>query len=103
MHANGFTVGTTAVPNLANRGKRAGKSSPLSQILVLPEMGPCSGFTSMRVGMVSLSVVGGALVWLGGLVVSNGAELGSVVRGGCGSGTGGDDKVDELPSRGETT
>ena len=51
-----LTVGTTAFPNLANRGKRAGKSIPLSQILAPPVVDPESGFTSVRVGARSLSV-----------------------------------------------
>src|SRR5882757_891981 len=55
---NELTVGTTAVPNLANRGKRAGKSIPLSQIVAPPVMDPVIGFTSVRVGAHSPSVLG---------------------------------------------
>ena len=73
----GLTVGTTTVPNLANKGKRAGKSSPLSQILVPPVMGPDSGFTSVSAGAGSPSVLGGAITWFGGLLALSGAELGS--------------------------
>lgn len=62
-----LTVGTTAVPNLAKRGKRAGNSIPLSHILAPPVMDPCSGFTSVRVGGVgSPSILGGAIAGLGG-------------------------------------
>ena len=45
-----LTVGTTLVPNLAKRGRRAGKSIPLSQILTPPVVDPDSGFTSVSVG-----------------------------------------------------
>ena len=57
-----LTVGTTAFPNLAKRGKRAGKSIPLSQILAPPAVDPESGFTSVRVGARSLSL---GVVWSG--------------------------------------
>ena len=50
-----LTVGTTAFPNFAKRGKRAGKSTPLSQILAPPVVDPESGFTSVRMGARSLS------------------------------------------------
>ena len=72
---NELTVGTTAVPNLANRGKSAGKSIPLSQIVAPPVMDPDSGFTSVRVGADSPSVLGGAMGWSGGLMASSGAEV----------------------------
>ena len=57
-----LTVGTTVVPNLANRGNKAGKSIPLSQILTPPVMGPESGFTSVSVGVGSSSVLSACMV-----------------------------------------
>jgi hypothetical protein len=76
------TVGTTAAPNLANRGKRAGKFTPLSQILTPPVMDPESGFTSVRIGVCSPSAleVEIACPW---------TELRSGSWAGRGSGTGG--------------
>ena len=73
-----LTVDTTAVPNLANRGKTAGKCFPLSQILAPPVMDPDSGFTSIRVGEGCRSVVGGMIAWWGVLSES---ELGPAFRG----------------------
>ena len=58
-----LTVGTTVVPNLANSGDVVGKSIPLSQTLAPPVMDPDSGFTSVRVGVVSLSVLVGGISW----------------------------------------
>ena len=73
-----LTVDTTAVPNLANRGMRAGKSFPLSQILAPPVMDPDSGFTSISVGVGCRSVTGGMIAWWGLLSKS---ELGPVFGG----------------------
>ena len=95
---NELTVGTTAVPNLANRGKRAGKSIPLSQIVAPPVMDPDSGFTSVRVGVPSPSALGGATAWLGGLVGSSGAELEHSPRDGARGGACGGE-LDVLPSQ----
>jgi hypothetical protein len=77
-----LTVGTTADPNLAKRGKRAGKSIPLSQSLAPPVMDPDSGFTSVRVGVGSPSVLGGGIPGLGALLALCGSELGPAFRGG---------------------
>jgi len=73
-----LTVDTTAVPNLANRGKRAGKSFPLSQIRAPPVMDPDSGFTSISVGTGSTSVPCGITAWWG---VSSESKLGLAFRG----------------------
>ena len=67
-----LTVGTTAFPNLANRGNRAGKSIPLSQILAPPVVNPESGFTSVRMGARSPSL---GAVWSGSSMMPNGAGL----------------------------
>jgi len=58
---NGLTVGTTVVPNLANRGNVVGKSIPFSQTLAPPVVDPDSGFTSVRAGVDSMSVPGGGI------------------------------------------
>ena len=68
-----LTVATTVVPNLANRGKRAGKLIPLSQILAPPVMGPDSGFTSVSVGVGSPSVPSACMV---DCLVGGGLEMG---------------------------
>jgi hypothetical protein len=73
-----LTVDTTAVPNLANRGKRAGKSFPLSQIRAPPVMDPDSGFTSISAGVGSSSVLGETIAWWG---VSSESKLGPACRG----------------------
>ena len=73
-----LTVDTTAVPNLANRGKTAGKSFPLSQILAPPVMDPDSGFTSISVGVGCRFVLGEVIAWWGVLSKS---ELGSAFGG----------------------
>jgi len=72
-----LTVGTTAVPNLANRG-RVGKSSPLSQIRTPPVMDPDSGFTSASVGVGPSPALGGVIAWG---VVSSESKLGPALRG----------------------
>jgi len=77
-----LAVGTTAAPNLANKGKRAGKSIPLSQILTPPVVDPESGFTSVRVGVRSPSLFGGEVAWLRGSMMITGAEPGSAFGGG---------------------
>ena len=56
-----LTVGTIAAPNLANKGKSAGKSIPLSQISTPPVIDPEFGFTSVRVGRRSSSILGGGI------------------------------------------
>ena len=99
---NKLTVDTTAVPNLANRGNRAGKSNPLSQIVTPPVIGPDSGFTSVRVGTDSPSALGRAIGWLGGLMASSGMELEPAPRGGTGGGTS-PGELDPLSSRDSTT
>ena len=68
-----LTVGTTVVPNLAKRGREAGKSNPLSQIVAPPMMDPRLGLTSVRVGAGSPSVLGQGKSGLG---------LGPAFRGG---------------------
>src|SRR5258706_3183828 len=68
-----LTVDTTAVPHLANRGKTAGKSFPLSQILAPHVIDPDSGFTSTSVGVGCRSVLGRMIAWWGVLSKS---ELG---------------------------
>ena len=68
-----LTVGTTVVPNLANRGNKAGKSIPLSQILAPPETDPDSGFTSVSVGVGSPSVLSACMV---DCLVGSGLEMG---------------------------
>ena len=68
-----LTVATTAVPNLANRGKTAGKSFPLSQILAPPVIDPDSGFTSISVGVGCRCILGGMIAWWG---VSSKPQLG---------------------------
>ena len=73
-----LTVDTTAVPNLAYRRKRAGKSIPLSQIRAPPVMDPDSGLTSKSVGVGSGSVLGGTIAWWGVLSES---KLGPAFRG----------------------
>ena len=73
-----LTVGTTAFPNLAKRGKSAGKSIPLSQILAPPVVDPESGFTSVRVGARSLS---SEVVWSGSPMMLTGAGLQPAFRG----------------------
>ena len=95
-----LTVGTTAVPNLTNRGKTTGKSFALSQILALalapPVVDPVPGFTSVSVGVGSPSVLGGGTAWLGGFEALDGSEAGRAFRGGCGWGMPGGDEIDEL-------
>ena len=71
-----LTVGTTALPNLANRGTQAGKPLPLSQILAPPTTDPDSGFTSVSVGAQETGSGSGAMPW---------------------GGDAGGDEVDELP------
>ena len=88
-----LTVGTTALPNLANRGKRAGKSIPLSQILAPPVTDPDSGFTSVSVGSAPSSVLGWATpccCWGGPQGIGSG--LGAAFWGGDAGGDG----LDEL-------
>ena len=63
-----LTVGTTVVPNLANRGNVDGKSIPLSQILAPPVMDPESGFTSVRMGAISLFVSDEDIAWPRGII-----------------------------------
>ena len=70
-----LTVGTTAFPNLANRGKRAGKSIPLSHILAPPVVDPESGFTSVRVGARSPSGLCGGVAWTRNSTGLSGAGL----------------------------
>ena len=74
-----LTVGTTAFPNLANRGKRAGKSIPLSHILAPPVVDPESGFTSVRVGARSLSL---EVVLSGSSMIPTGSGLEPAFCGG---------------------
>lgn len=73
-----LTVGMTAVPNLANRGKRAEKSFPVSQILAPPVMDPDSGFTSISAGAGCRSVLGEMIVWW---EASSESELGPAFGG----------------------
>lgn len=65
---HGLTVGTTVVPNLANRGNAVGKSIPLSQTVAPPAMDPDSGFTSVRMGTVSLSIFDEDVAWRRGII-----------------------------------
>ena len=70
-----LTVGTTVFPNLAKRGKSAGKSTPLSQILAPPVVEPESGFTSVRVGARSPSGLCGGVAWTRNSTGLSGAGL----------------------------
>ena len=63
-----LTVGTTVVPNLANRGNVVGKSIPLSQIVAPPVMDPESGFTSVSMGAVSPSIFDEGAAWPKGII-----------------------------------
>ena len=56
-----LTVGTIAVPNLANKGQTVGKSVPMSQILAPPVIDPDRGFTSISIGVDCRSVLGGMI------------------------------------------
>ena len=60
-------------------------------------MDPDSGFTSVRVGVPSPSVLGVVTAWLGGFVASGGAELEPAFRDGIRGGTSGGE-LDVLPS-----
>lgn len=57
-------------------------------------MDPDSGFTSVRVGVPSPSVLGVVTAWLGGFVASGGAELEPAFRDGSGTSGG---ELDVLP------
>ena len=76
----GLTVGTTALPNLANSGS-AGKLIPLSQILAPPVTDPDSGFTSVSVGSGVPSVLGGVIVRTGCFETPNGSEWEATFQG----------------------
>jgi len=92
----GSTVDARAVPNLAYSAKPAGKSTPLSQILAPPVMCPEPGFTSVRVGPHSPSVLG-VLITRWGIVVLNESGVASVFRNGP-EGPIKDGELDELAS-----
>lgn len=76
-----LTVGTTVVPNLANSGNVVGKSIPLSQTVAPPVMDPDSGFTSVRMGAVSLSVLVVGVSWPRGIISLSDLGLGHSLQG----------------------
>jgi hypothetical protein len=69
----------------------------MSDIVTPSAVGPISGFTSLKMGAHSTSVIGGPVAWCGGLALG-GVELRPAFWGGGGKGTRGGE-VEGLSSR----